>query len=725
MKKLILNLENCYGIKKLETEFNFSEKKNTFAIYAPNGVMKTSLAKTFKDLSKNKDSKDLVFTERETKREIQNEDGDNLSSEEVFVIEPYNEQFNSDKLSTLVVKKELREKYDKAHQSINEAKENFLEKIGVKSGLTSKKDNIQEEIEKSFNGEFFDIIEGLEKQIKEGESTNFSEIEYSQVFNDKSLAFLGTSDFKTRIKAYIEKYNEIIEESTYLKRDFNYYHATTVQKNLKDNGFFEARHSVNLFNGHSRQEITNSEDFKELVKQEKEKILDSEDLQKEFDTIDKKLSNAQLRDLRNYLLNHKEILPELENLEDFQKKLWIAYFIKQKELYENLVSNYREKKIEISWIIEEAKNEKTDWESAVRDFNDRFKGLPFKLKIENKDDVILKTKTPSIKFIFHDSGSGEEKEVERKNLLEILSQGERRALYILNIIFEVEARKKGDQKTLFIVDDIVDSFDYKNKYAIIEYLKDISKENNFYQIILTHNFDFFRTIEGRFVGRGNCKMVVKTESKISLESASYLKPFNYFKDNLDKKDEILIASIPFVRNLAEYCGHEEQYKKLTSLLHIKKEGGEEGLKIKDLETIFKTVLKDKKTLELKNHTKSVFDLIFELADKISQNTDETIELENKIVLSIAIRLKAEIFMIKKINNQGFIEKIKKNQTVELIKEYKNKFPTETKNVELLEQINLMPPENIHLNSFMYEPILDMSNESLRYLYIKTRNKEAE
>jgi len=30
----------------------------------------------------------------------------------------------------------------------------------------------------------------------------------------------------------------------------------------------------------------------------------------------------------------------------------------------------------------------------------------------------------------------------------------------------------------------------------------------------------------------------------------------------------------------------------------------------------------------------------------------------------------------------------------------------------------MTPENIHLNSFMYEPILDMSNEHLKQLYRK-------
>jgi hypothetical protein len=33
----------------------------------------------------------------------------------------------------------------------------------------------------------------------------------------------------------------------------------------------------------------------------------------------------------------------------------------------------------------------------------------------------------------------------------------------------------------------------------------------------------------------------------------------------------------------------------------------------------------------------------------------------------------------------------------------------------------MTPENIHVNSFMYEPILDMSNIHLKSLYEKINN----
>jgi len=37
-------------------------------------------------------------------------------------------------------------------------------------------------------------------------------------------------------------------------------------------------------------------------------------------------------------------------------------------------------------------------------------------------------------------------------------------------------------------------------------------------------------------------------------------------------------------------------------------------------------------------------------------------------------------------------------------------------INVLQRVVLMTPENIHLNSFMYEPILDMSDEHLRKLY---------
>jgi hypothetical protein len=249
-------------------------------------------------------------------------------------------------------------------------------------------------------------------------------------------------------------------------------------------------------------------------------------------------------------------------------------------------------------------------------------------------------------------------------------------------------------------------------------LKDISNEGIFKQIILTHNFDFYRTVSSRLdIDRENKLYTVKTQKKIELIQEVYQdNPFKTWKKNFHQvgNESMLIASIPFVRNIAEFSGSKDNFKKLTSLLHIKEES--KIMTISNLETIFKEILIDKSSLSLINPTKIVVDLIYEIADKILQETTEIIELENKIVLAIAIRLKAEEFMIAKIADDTFWKGIKKNQTIILFKKYGEKFFGQTDIIKLLEVVNLMTPENIHLNSFMYEPILDMSNEHLKQLY---------
>ena len=53
--------------------------------------------------------------------------------------------------------------------------------------------------------------------------------------------------------------------------------------------------------------------------------------------------------------------------------------------------------------------------------------------------------------------------------------------------------------------------------------------------------------------------------------------------------------------------------------------------------------------------------------------------------------------------------------------FKKKFPIESENIRLIERVNLMTPENIHLNSFMYEPIIDLSIEHLKKLYKEVSN----
>lgn len=62
MNKLKVELKNCYGIQCLEEEFDFSASKGkAYAIYAPNGLMKTSFSKTFENLAKGQKSTSVLI----------------------------------------------------------------------------------------------------------------------------------------------------------------------------------------------------------------------------------------------------------------------------------------------------------------------------------------------------------------------------------------------------------------------------------------------------------------------------------------------------------------------------------------------------------------------------------------------------------------------------------------------------------------------------------------
>lgn len=719
MKRLKIDLENCYGIRALKKDFDFSAR-NMFVVYAPNGSMKTSLAKAFQDLSKDTPSADRIFKNRVTKRVIKDENNIDIGKEQVFVIEPYNEDYKSEKISTLLVNKVLKERYDRIYQDIGEKKEALIKELKSLSGV--KKD-LEETLSNDIvqnSKEFYPALILVQKEVLESKNPVLSNILYNKIFNEKAIVLLESQELREKLSEYIKTYDVLISSSAFFKKGvFNHNNASDIAKNLKENGFFRADHSVfiNMKNDEktTRVEIKTEADLEKIIQKEKDGILKDAALAKAFEEVDKKLKNKELRDLRDYLEQNRDVLLELYDLPLFKRKIWVAYLSKSADKYKDLMDVYSKGKKEIEDIVLQAKKEETKWQEVMDIFNERFL-VPFIVKMGNQHDVILKSEAPNIQFEFIDYENDKNVAIEEKDLWAILSTGEKRALYILNIIFEVEARKESKQETLFIVDDIADSFDYKNKYAIIEYLNDISKEKYFYQIILTHNFDFFRNLSSRLNIRKEGKLhTAKTKTTLELVKERYTTdPFRTWKNDLNKNDEMLIASIPFLRNLARYCGFDSHYNVLTKLLHLKSDTA--IITVGHLEKIIKEILRDNRDPLLADHDRIIQDLIIEVANKICIETDEVIELEKKIVLSIAIRLKMEEYLIKKINDDVFVNAIDINQTIELINRYKEKFPGEKEIIKLAERVNLMTPENIHINSFMYEPILDMSSHHLKELY---------
>ena len=113
--------------------------------------------------------------------------------------------------------------------------------------------------------------------------------------------------------------------------------------------------------------------------------------------------------------------------------------------------------------------------------------------------------------------------------------------------------------------------------------------------------------------------------------------------------------------------------------------------------------------------KKFFESLIEESKKISSDTRNLnmFELKNKIVLSITIRLMLEDVLLRNLKI-SVTKYITKNQITNLIQNQINNMNDTFK--KLVEEIKVNIPEFIHLNAFMYEPLVDVSPYKLISLF---------
>ena len=728
--KLKLNLKYCYGIGKLDVELEFKHKG--FAIYAPNGVMKTSLAKTMFDLSEDRAPKDLHFPDRDTVTEV-TLNGEAIKKEEIFVVRSYDDKFASDQISTLLANSELRERYEEVHRSIGEAKKTLDRALKRLAGFGEKsRENLDPIIEGLFGASYYDALIGLEEELVATQSSELSGADFKVLFDPKVQQFISSEDVAASVEDFAQKYDEITEQSPILRRNFQYHNVTQVQQQLEANNFFRAGHRISLADEKSDalEEVSSDQSLKDRIAEEKLRILSDEEVAKRFDAFNAKLKNKELQAFRDYITENKHLLPMLDDPESLKRKLWIQYLLAASDEYKVLVSEYRTGQQALAKIISEAEDSRGDWDEVIADFNRRFLYLPFELVVENKADAILKGIAPSIGFIIRDADDERRYSPSQKQeLLRALSTGESRALYILDIMYEVFVRWRDRRRTLFIFDDISDSFDYKNKFAMIDFLEDVTKaeDNSFLAIILTHNFDFLRTISSRKICPAHqCRLAFRSDAGIMLEpfkQSDIQSPFHKWQSRLTEPT-VFIAYIPFLRNVIEYTvgqkdaegNDNEDYLKLTRMLHFKDET--DALTVGDYKDVFERSLPNCGFPDVALDQR-ILDLIFATADGC-ENVADGVNLEEKIVLSIAIRIWAERHMIAKIRSNEPDYDVAQKQTGDLFQTFKEQYNNQTQEIGLLRRVNLITPANIHINAFMYEPILDMGTGELLTLYSEVK-----
>lgn len=729
MQKIKCDLVNCYGIQKLESEFTFSDT-SVIAIYAKNGLMKTSLAKTFKKIQDEKrdEIRDEIFDiQGEVKITI---DGQGITNKDVFVIKSFEASYQSTNLADLLVDESIKEKI----AEVLKLKSDLLKDLEKASGLKIKKViqgvNVRElepKIVKDFDLDG-SILLGLEL-IQGRIDIDCSEIKYSDIFDNTTLGYIKKKGFQENIKEFCKTSNEIYERHGFLKKGiFSLSELKNVEKSLKDNGFFVNDNLVKLF---GEEEIHTAEDFSGVVKRIEQEIKQS----KAFTDIEKDLKTAKGGVLRRVIENNPDIVQHLKEskLKDLRRQLWLSY-IKDSTTFSNLKDKWNNLRHEIGGIDPE----NTRWGEALRIFEERFT-VPYKMQIANGASAVMGEDVPQVEFVF--TRNGRQQTVSRGELesKDILSQGEKRSLYLLNIIFDIEKMKKDlagtDKEVLLIVDDIADSFDYKNKYAIVEYLYEMANCKNFKLIILSHNFDFYRTVTSRF-GLPRCARLHAElyNGEVILREEYYQNnPIDHWKDNMTLTH--VVALIPAVRNLIEYTKGKdnEDYSELTKLLHSKRETS--GITFQSLKDIYERNLGRSDFININIDT-PIVEAIYEGAERI---TIENSLLEYKIILAIAIRHKAEEYMKRKLeeysgqiswgrrgsengSSQEFLNQLEgqKNQTRNLSDAFKQTVSESDDIVRVIDEVNIMTPENIHLNAFMYEPLVDMDINELINLYQRVK-----
>ena len=719
MTTIEIQFQNCFGIGKLDHKFEFGHlSTNSFLIYAPNGMMKTSFAKTLDLIAKNDANSmpnDRVYGNRATIHNII-VDGNPIAVDSILVVNAEDNSYDtSTKISSFIASKELKKAYDKIYTGLEDKKVEYIKKLKQVSQSTDCETEFISAYSQTPKDTFFELLLAISKSILA--KPDKYDFRYNDIFDKKGNVKKFLNKNQPLLSQYINNYNELLNKSKFFKSSNNSFgtlQANELLKSTEDNSYFEAGHKFILSDN---AEIKSAEELKQLLQKEITNIVNDEKLKKSFEQVDKAIgANAELRAFKKAIEKDNLLLVEFDKYDDFRKKLWLNYISSLEKETLELANFYEGKKAEIEAIIKEAKKEFAIWDQIIKTFNERFY-VPFKIKLVNQEDVVLREETANLEFDYQDSTDAPVRQ-DKNSLLSILSKGEQRAFYILQLLFDVESRRQLNQKTLLILDDIADSFDYKNKYAIIEYIKELHNSPIFRLIILTHNFDFYRTVASRITLSWKAAfMATKSDKReITLNEGKYRKDvFSYFKQHVSN-EKIFISIIPFLRNLIEYAedGNCVSYKLLTSCLHIKADTN--SIKCADILNLIHSTFPSTANQNISFGAKPIKDLIYETADSIEkENPINEILLENKIGLSIAIRLSAEEYMFKKIPNATSLV-INSNQTSELLKHFKQT-TTDLLTLSTLERVNLMTPENIHVNAFMYEPIIDISVLHLVTLYM--------
>lgn len=680
----ITTFKNAYGIKSLKTgELLISD----CCIYASNGIFKTSFSKAIYEMTKGNGDvvsdriRDIPFESEIDlfgNKVITNEILENVL---VYSKEVYDElNVSDDEISTMLLLPEQQKKlveHQKKLDDIYVKLNKSIVDLGI-GGIKSLEDAYT--LFGVNSGSKIDKIINFQRLVFNSDNLETDFINFKN-FGQAAYSNIDDSNFKELATDYLNVRNRTINSELFDDQftDLNYF---DFMAEIKKVNFLTKRRTFVI----KDKTFTNYQEFSAYVDSQVELIETTPEVKKRYNAMEKSLGNTKgAQDIKSYLNNANQVAV----LSQGKEKIITSRF---KSDLENLINESSQEELvelkkHIDALIQESTNLETKFESAIKIYNDRFNPV-FSISIDNMAESKLGLGIPRLQFSHKDNTN---KKYLEEEIMKFLSSGEKSALKILGFIVQYENFKDKD-KVLVILDDIVETFDYGNRTAFIEYLKDI-RDNKSKIIVLTHNFDFFRVVTERIKSMKRLSARVNADGKVYIEEASNIV---LQSSNLAKIVEPwhLISLIPFVREVVELKeGKSDDYYFLTNLLHYK----ETTANI----TMFE--IKEVISRHFKLSGSYVPEgLYYDILDQVSFDDILQFEIKKKLVLSIKLRV---LFERKVVNNDW--ERLvgqRKDQMNWLFEEYNSEMTKEGKSI--FHSIQLLTPQYLHFNTFLYEPLID-------------------
>ena len=692
MKKLVIKkLENAYGIKELKVSFDDNTLSQNL-VYSKNGTFKTSFSRCLYNLSNNEKEK---IEDRITKipaniemKMIDDEGESNnlINKFLVFSREIYEEKSLSDYEKELEMLTIDKRKQEYVQDLINSTLEEPIAELQINAKSINL--NLQKALETlniPYKGKLDWYLEVF-KYIDGAPDENISEINLKTIFQ-KTYDILDNDNFQENINNYINIYNKKIKEELF-DDDFDENSCISFLESLKKTKFMNedkkrgvVLNGTSYYDYDSVQEIINKtmkniSSSPEILKSNQE-LIKSMGTSNEAQKLKKEIINNPLL-IKQLSLGRKKIIRIALKNSGLQTKYWI-------NILENAMS-------ELKKIYDEIQNMNSKFENAIEIYKLRFRPV-FDIKIKNKKESMLGLDLPSLYFKYKKNDC----DIEEKLLYDILSSGEKTSLNIIKFIVEYISNK--DSKPFIILDDIVETFDYANRYAFIEYINDMVNDDT-PVIVLTHNFEFYRTLHSRIKKLVPLVTNVDEKGRILIQECSKINRNIEDVLNVQSKKELFFA-IPYLREAKMIL--QDNNEILNACLHYKEKTL--NLILKDIMDLFPKKIKlgiDPNLFyldELENVLSSI---------KMTNNYD----LVEKTIYSIGCRVFLEQKIIQK--NFDLIKDVNENQFAYIIKKYHNQL--NEKVLELAERVSISTPEFIHGNAFMYEPLIDIDGFYLKELY---------